>query len=185
MSKLVAWDLEIKTPVQNCSDGWEGARRGDCGVSALVIWDSETGRPHIYDESTLEEAMDHLNGADLVVGYNTIGFDNEVMFGLTGRYITAPQYDVLYKIWEALPVRTKGWKLDDVANRTIGEGKNNKGEYATALWADGRYGELFDYCLNDVQILRRLFNHIVDTGMVIGPDDSKLDLEPPIILEYI
>ena len=184
MSRILCWDLEIETPVSDHILGWEAARKGDCGISALVVSDSETGRYHIYDKHDLEEAVDHLNSADLLVGYNTINFDSEVVFGVTGRYITVPQYDILKEIYGALGKRVKGFKLDDVAKNTLNAGKCGNGEFATALVAKQHWGKLFTYCLNDVHLVRELYNHIVDLGWVRGHDGIEVHLEPPAILEY-
>lgn len=177
--KILVWDLEIEKPVGEIEGGWDAVRQGAAGISALVIYDSETGRYHIYDKHDLLAAVDHLNTADLAVGFNSIAFDSEVVFGVTGEYIRCPQYDILHEIWKALPSRQTGFKLDDVAMRTIGAGKNSNGEFATALVKAGRWGRLFDYCLNDVHLTKELFNFIVQQGYVKAPDGSELYLQEP------
>ena len=180
MSRILCWDLEISEPVSDKLGGWEAAKRGDCGISALVISDSETGRYHIYDRHTLDEAVDHLNSADLLVGYNTVDFDSRVIFGVTGRYITVPQYDILLEIWNELHDRKKGYKLDQVAKATLGYGKSGNGEFATTLVKKKRWGDLFDYCLADVHLVQQLFDHIVDFGFIKGADGEKLHLNQPV-----
>lgn len=177
--KILVWDLEIEKPVSEVEGGWDEVRRGGAGISALVIYDSETGRYHIYDKHDLLEAVDHLNTADVAVGFNSISFDSEVLAGVTGEYITVPQYDILHEIWRALPTRQTGYKLDDVAMRTIGAGKNSNGEFATALVKANRWGRLFDYCLNDVHLTKELYNYVVEHGFVKAPDGSELYLDEP------
>jgi len=177
--RILTWDLEIRKPVDSLMGGWEAARAGDAGISALVIKDTETGRYHIYDDKRLDQAVDHLNEADLLVGFNSSDFDTGVIEGITGRQIAPTQYDILSKIWEALGKRRKGFKLDEVCQRTIKRGKSGAGRYATTLASLGHWGELFDYCLGDVHITAELFNHIVDNGWVLGPDDEKLELSAP------
>lgn len=183
MTRIVTWDLEIATPVSEQTGGWEAARRGDCGISALVLSDSETGRFHIYDSKTLDEAIDHLNIADLLVGYNTVDFDSGVLFGVTGRYITVPQYDILLEIWNELGGRIKGYKLDQVAQATLGIGKSGNGTFATTLVRQQRWGQLFDYCLNDVHLTQQLFNHVVDFGFIKGADGQEVRLNQPVTLK--
>lgn len=180
--KTLIWDLEIRDPVED--KGWEAARNGQCGISCIVIWDSDSGRYHLYDEHRLEEAVDHLNSADLLVGYNTLNFDSNVVFGVTGRFLTVPQYDILSKIWDALAHRKKGYKLDEVATATLNMGKSGNGEFATALYAQKRFGELFDYCLNDVFLTKELYNHIVDLGWIKGADGQELHIEQSGYKEY-
>ena len=160
--------------------GWEAAKQGDCGISALVISDSETGRYHLYDKHTLDDAVDHLNNADLLVGWNTYDFDSRVVFGVTGRYITVPQYDMLMEVWNELGTRKKGYKLDEVAKATIGHGKSGSGEFATTLVRKKRWGQLFNYCLTDVFLVQRLFNHVLDTGWLKGADGQEAHLNEPV-----
>ena len=183
MAKICCWDLEIHDPITH-NGGWEAAKRGECGISALVISDSETGRFHIYDKHTLDEAIDHLNSADLCVGFNTNDFDEQVLFGVTGRYLQGQRYDILQAIWKALPMREKGWKLDQVCQRTLEIGKNSNGAYATQLVAEEKWGTLFDYCLNDVHLVKLLYNHIVDFGNLTSPNGHKLALSAPPLQEY-
>ena len=182
--RTLCWDLEIHDTVSNTAGGWDTARQGGCGISALVISDSETGRYHIYDKNDLEEAVDHLNSADLLVGFNTINFDSAVVFGVTGRYITVPQYDILDEIWKATGKRVKGFKLDEVAQATLNMGKNGHGEFATSLVKKKRWGRLFDYCCNDVALVQHLYNHIIDTGWIKGASGEELHLEKPISREF-
>jgi len=184
MSRIICWDLEIETPVHEHPTGWEAARNGDCGISALIASDSETGRYHIYDKHDLDEAVDHLNSADLLVGFNTIDFDSSVVFGVTGRYITVPQYDILKEIYAALGKRVKGFKLDEVAKNTLGLGKVGDGEFATTLVKKERWGKLFTYCLNDVYLVKEVFNHIRDFGWIRGAGGEEVHLEKADIEEY-
>jgi len=177
--RILTWDLEIRKPLESIDGGWEAVRNGAAGISCLAIRDNETGRQHLYDEHTLDQAADHLNEADLLVGFNSLSFDSAVLRGVSGREICCPQYDILAKIWEALGRRQKGWRLDDVAARCVGLRKSGKGEYATALYAQRRFAELYDYCMGDVHITACVFNHIVANGWVLTPDGDQLHLDPP------
>ena len=178
MAKILTFDLEIETPVNG---DWEAARTGGCGISVLVVKDSETGLYHIFDKRTLDAGIDLLNSADLLVSYNGISFDAPVIFGVSGRYLTAAHYDILDHIWSALHGRAKGYKLDEVARATIGMGKSSNGEYATTLVKQKRWAELHSYCLADVHLTAHLFDHIMDSGFVKGTNGIELFLEKPIL----
>lgn len=177
--RILTWDLEILKPVESLPGGWSDVREGHAGISCLVVRDNETGRSHLYDQHTLDAAVDHLNSADLLVGFNSIGFDSAVLLGVTNRHIVAPQYDILAETWKALGRRQKGWKLNDVCARTLGLSKSGTGEFATALAAAGRWAELFDYCMGDVHITAELFNHIVREGWILDPEGERLHLAAP------
>jgi hypothetical protein len=179
--KVLCYDLEIKTPVHEHPMGWEGARSGACGISALVVHDSDTRRFHVYGEQTLEEAMDHLNTADLLASFNGLAFDGEVLAGVLGRFITVPQYDILDEVWGAIGGRKKGYKLDQIAKATLDMHKGGNGEFATTLVKEGRWAELFDYCIQDVHLVRELLNHIVDVGWIKGADGMAIQLPRPFV----
>lgn len=171
---IIIFDLEIATPIKN--NDWNAAKRGENGISSLVLWDSVTERYHLYDDFTFDKCVEHLNTADLLVGFNSLEFDTPCFQGYTGCILTPPQFDILQAIWQAVGKRSKGWKLDDICQRTIGEGKSGTGEGAPKLFAEGRFGELFDYNLNDVYLTRKLYNHIVQFGTVVGPNSQPLQL---------
>lgn len=183
MSRILCWDLEIKKSVESVG-GWPAATRGDAGISVLAISDSDTGRYHFYDENTLDEAVDHLNSADMIVGFNSINFDANVVFGLTSRSLLVPHYDICKKIQQALGRPQKGYKLTEVCDRTLNLRKNGNGEFAPTLVSQGRWAELFDYCTNDVHMTKELYNHIVEFGSVMNVHNEELEVERPFLLEY-
>jgi DEAD/DEAH box helicase domain-containing protein len=190
MANIIVWDLEIEKNVDDMDgasteDRWAQVRAGEAGISCMVLYDSDTQRYHLYDKHNLDEGVDHLNGADLLVGYNTIAFDSEVVHGVTGRWVTAAQYDILHEIWRSLGTHRKGFKLDEVAKRTIGLTKSAHGEGAPTLVKKGHWATLFDYCLNDVHLTKTLFNHIVAEESVLDKNDEPLFLARPWFEERI
>jgi len=174
---IIVWDLEIEKPIKD--NDWEAAKRGENGISSVVLFDSSTERYHLYDYHTLDSCGQHLNSADLIVGFNSVEFDAPCFSGCTGQSIVPVQFDILQAVWTALGKREKGWRLGQICERTIGEGKIKNGASAPRLYAEGRFGELFDYNLHDVYLTRKLYNHIVKFGTLVGPDGTPLQL-----LEY-
>lgn len=168
------WDLEIAKPVKKERD-WDAAKCGKHGISSLVLYDNLTERYHLYDENTLERAADHLNSADLLVGFNNSEFDRPCFQGYTGLALLPPDYDLLAVVWSALGKRQTGWRLGTICEHTLGEGKINHGASAPHLYAEGRFGELFDYNLHDVYLTRKLYNHIV-LGNAISNGKRELEI---------
>jgi uncharacterized protein YprB with RNaseH-like and TPR domain len=142
----------------------------------VAIYDTDTGRTHVYDEHDLEQCIEHLNSADLLVSFNGIEFDTPALQGVTGMEIVPDQYDILHEIWKALSTRTKGFKLDNICERLNLPRKNGNGERATDLYRDKRFGRLFDYCINDVQITRSVAHWINEHGFIVAPDGTPLEL---------
>ncbi len=182
VSRVCSFDLEISEPISAHKDGWAAAKRGECGVSCVVVWDSQTERPHLYDPYNIEECIKHLNAADLLVSFNGVEFDIPCLMGYTGMAIHAPHYDILQDIWTSLAGEKRGhgmWGLGKVSERALGMGKSGGGESAPKLFHEGRSAELMDYCLNDVHMTRRLANYIHDHGSVPRPDGTPLRLKGP------
>ena len=163
---------------------WDDARTGKCGVSCVCLYDSETQRPHVYDKHSIEECMEHLASADLLVSFNGIGFDIPALEGYTGLTLPEiPHYDILAEIWKTAGKKVKGYRLTEVGGRTVGREKTGTGEHAPVLFAQGRWGELVDYCLGDVWITKDLFNFILENGYVLSPEGDEFYLEKPELEE--
>lgn len=178
--RVCVFDIEIAKSIEEVEGGWAAARMGECGCSALVIYDSDSLRYHIYDEKTLKQGVDHLNAADLIVSFNGKAFDVPCLEAISGFAINENHYDILDEIWQALGnKRFKGWGLGKVSFRTLGLAKTDTGEHAPELARQGRWGELFDYCLNDVHLTRMLFNIILAEGSVVDPDGNPLVMRRP------
>lgn len=176
---MVVFDLETRRLAAEVG-GWDALRSGKGGISAVVVWDSTTHRPHIYDSHRLADAAKHLEAADVVLSFNGIEFDVPVLEGVLGRRLVLPIHlDLLQLIWKSLTGRRKGNTLDEIAKRTLNEGKIEKGTHAPALADEGRWGELFDYCLHDVELTRRLFRVVQRDGGVVGLDGNLMELPLP------
>jgi DEAD/DEAH box helicase domain-containing protein len=177
--RVVTWDLEIAVPVEEVVGGWEAVRRGGAGISVVCLHDTGTGRTHVYDEHDLEEAIEHLNDSELLVGYNTTGFDTPIIESVTGYSLNVPHYDILTEIWRALGSKQKGYKLGEVSERLKLGQKARTGDSAPNLYRNGRMGKLIDYCINDVALTRNLSNWINTNGYILTPTEDILDVNRP------
>ena len=189
MPNICFFDLETRKHAEDLEPtdaalGWDRLRRGEGGVSALCIWDSEDRWLYHYDDLTIHAAAQHLESADVVVGYSSAQFDVPVVAGLLGRQLALRyHYDIYVELANALGkqgfVGTKGdCTMDRIAKRTLGRGKINHGSHAKELAARGRFAELFRYCADDVRLTRDLFHYICENGGVIGPR-GFISLEVP------
>lgn len=173
---IVVYDMEILRPIpeRNGKVDWAYAKAGKCGIASVVLYDSATGRYHLYDKHRTDALVEHLNSADLCIGFNNIGFDKPAIEGSTGLHITSKQLDLLDEIRKSIRIKGHGlWGLGLICERTFGMGKSGEGESAPSLAAQGRWGELLDYNLNDTFLTLQLFNHIVEAGWIVGPDGAR------------
>lgn len=167
-------DLEVETPVSN----WDDARAGKNGVSVMCVMDIDTGVYSFYGGETLETGAVHLENSDCLVTFNGKGFDIPCLEGVLGRNLRLKsQYDILEEIWAAMETeKVKGTGLGPTCERTLGITKLQTGTKAPELYQQGRFPELYSYCLHDVYLTFMLFTHIVANGFVIGPDGDKICL---------
>lgn len=189
--KVAVFDAEIKKRIEDCSNGWQS--HDEMGVSVLVIFDYVTMRYRVFDDKNAAEAIAILSTYDLVVGFNTVGFDwklikatwpamfpikiNPIPDGAVVREdgCISRNFDILREIWLTLrldpdnfnPKTHGGYKLDDVAWDTIRMRKTANGALAPVMYQEGRIAEVIDYCIEDVRIEKTLFEFIAKHGFCI------------------
>lgn len=176
---VVIFDLETRRLASDVG-GWVNLKRGDGGVSALVVFDSISKRYHLYDHNTLAVAAEHLESADVVLSFNGQEFDVPVIEGLLKRRLEISTHiDLLQLVWASSTGRRKGNKLDDLALATLGFGKPHDGTLAPTLADEGRWGELFNYCLLDVDLTKRLFAFVQEHGNLINGQGAIIEITLP------
>src|SRR5213080_4628937 len=113
---IVYFDLETQRTA-NDAGGWDKKR--DMGMSVGVTYSTKLGEYRIYPEKQVDALIDQLIRADLVVGFNVINFDYEVLMGYT--ILDLPHQcrtlDMLVDIEKALGHRLG---LDTVASASLG-----------------------------------------------------------------
>lgn len=188
--RIVFFDLEIAKDVKEVG-GWQAVRDGEAGISSIVLFDSETGRYHVYgptvkagkdgkfyisDLGTLPNAVQHLNSADVIVGFNSQYFDVPVIEACLGLDVVTPyHHDLLEVVWRALgDARRKGYRLNDICKRTLGMEKTDTGATAPKLFKSGDFAKLIDYNINDVAMTLALFNFIEEHGYIIDINGEPL-----------
>lgn len=195
--RILFFDLETRLHASDLHPfdrdaGWAALRSGKGGISAIAIYDTKMGWPYLYDDHSIEAAVMHLESADAVVGFASKSFDVPVIEGIIGRKLAIPfHYDILeemtstYAAWGGK--RSKGdFTLDNVCKRTLGRGKIEHGSHAKALATEGRWGQLFNYCLDDVHLTYDLFNYIRDNNGFVRPDRGFLPMTlPPWITDTV
>lgn len=110
--------------------------------------------------------MKAIEDADLIVTFNGATFDLPLIQGAAGHAVLPRRHADLWQILTNSSPDKAGWNLDAICKRTFGVGKSGHGADAPKLFQAGKWGALFTYCLNDVQLMRRLFWHMLDPGIV-------------------
>ncbi len=159
---LVVFDLETQRSAAEVG-GWDQAHR--MGLSVAVCWDSRQDDFVVYHESQVEALVEHLRRAELVIGFNVLGFDYAVLRGYTPfDFWRLNTLDILYDVRLQLGHRIR---LDALAQATLGVPKLADGLQALTWWTEGRLDLLEDYCRQDVRVTRDLFRYGVDHGHLL------------------
>jgi DEAD/DEAH box helicase domain-containing protein len=144
---IVYFDLETQKTANDVG-GWDKKR--DMGMSVGVTYSTALGEYRIYPESRVNDLIKQLLRADLVVGFNVINFDYEVLMGYT--ILDLPHQcqtlDLMVDIAAKLGHRLS---LDAVASASLGVGKTADGLEAIRWWREGKLLEIAEYCCFDVK----------------------------------
>lgn len=151
----VYFDLETQRTA-NDAGGWD--RKRDMGMSVGVTYSTATGEYRIFPEKRVNDLIDQLRRADLVVGFNILHFDYEVLMGYTvldlkHQLVT---FDMLLDLEKRLGHRLS---LEALAQATLGVGKTADGMDAIKWWREGRVLEIAEYCCFDVKVTRLLHEY--------------------------
>src|ERR1035438_7716468 len=146
---IVYFDLETQKSADEVG-GWGNISR--MGMSVGVTCSSATGKYKIYGEKQVNDLITDLQRADLVVGFNNLRFDYEVLHGYTSFDLRQlPTLDMMVELHNQLRHRLS---LDSIATATFGVEKTAEGLQAIEWYRQGKLLEIAEYCCYDVKITR-------------------------------
>jgi hypothetical protein len=174
---IVVYDLEIKLPIDGKTVTWSSF--GSMGISVGVSFDYRDGDIRTYFDDNMHELVAQLNGAEMVVGFNQIGFDNKLLRAQVPNLNSLKSdeellnYDILVESRKSLGYRPgdpfpKGCKLDNHLEAMFGKAamKTGHGELAPQLYQKKQWGPLVSYCIADVKRTCMVFENIWHEGWV-------------------
>ena len=149
MKNTIYFDLETQKSADEVG-GWNQINR--MRMSIGVTYSTERGDYRIYDEGKVNDLVAELQRADLVVGFNNLRFDYEVLHGYTPLDLRqVPTLDMLVELQKTLQHRVS---LDALASATLGVEKTSEGMQAIRWFKEGKLLEIAEYCCYDVKITR-------------------------------
>jgi RNase H-like protein len=149
MKNILYFDLETQKSADEVG-GWDKISR--MGMSVGVTYSSASGAYTIYGEKQVDDLLRDLQRADLVVGFNNLRFDYEVLHGYTTMDLRQlPTLDMLVELQKTLQHRLS---LDSIATATFGVEKTAEGLQAIEWFRDGRLLDIAEYCCYDVKLTK-------------------------------
>jgi DEAD/DEAH box helicase domain-containing protein len=152
MRHIIAFDLETQYAADEVG-GWHNIR--DMRLAVAVTYDATDDIYRDYTEQEVDLLIATLRGADLVVGYNVLRFDYEVLRPYTDAPLSdLPTVDMLKDLYQTL-----GWrpKLDTIAVATLGETKSADGLQAVRWFRQGQLDKVIAYCRRDVEVTWKVY----------------------------
>lgn len=159
---IVYFDLETQRTANDVG-GW--GQKHKMGISVAVTYSTKLEEYRIYQESESTELIQQLVRADMVIGFNHIGFDYEVLMGqaIFDFRDQLRSLDLLIELEKKLGHRLK---LEAVAAATLGTGKTADGLEAIRWWQQGKLAEIAEYCCFDVKVTKCVHEYGVKHGHV-------------------
>jgi len=162
MGDILVYDLETKKTFEEVG-GHENSHLLEISVAGIYSYNKD--KYFALRENQLNKFEEWLEDCNLLIGFNSIGFDNVVLQPYLKK-INAQKLnnlDMLADFKEQLGFRIK---LDNVASTTLFEGKSGSGLDAIRYYRLGEWEKLEGYCLDDVRITRDVYEYGKNHGYV-------------------
>ena len=146
---IVYFDLETQKSAEDVG-GWD--KISAMRMSVGVTYNTATGGYRIYDEKQVDDLIKELQRADLIVGFNNLRFDYEVLHGYTAMDMRQlPTLDIMVDLQDKLQHRLS---LDSIATATFGVEKTAEGMQAIEWFRQGKLIDIAEYCCYDVKLTK-------------------------------
>jgi DNA polymerase I-like protein with 3'-5' exonuclease and polymerase domains len=154
-------------------------------IFCIVIYDVTRKQTFTYGPDAIDDALNHLNTADTLIGHNVIFYDIPVLRKLTDFQLNCHVIDTLICTRFIWP-KEKLFELDENQSVHNQMPPGLKGSASLKAWGYrlsdnkidfkdfSRYSqEMLDYCIQDVNVTSKLFERIQSVN--IAPSAYKLE----------
>ena len=149
-NNIVYFDLETQKSADEVG-GWNHIR--DMRMSVGATYSTRRGEYKIYGENQVAALIEELRRADLVVGFNNLRFDYQVLAGHNPLF-DGEQLRTLDMMVELEKILHHRLSLDSIAQASLGVEKTGEGLQALEWFRQGKLLEIAEYCCYDVKITR-------------------------------
>ena len=178
--RILFFDVETQRSAAEVG-GWKNLHL--MKVAVAVVYDSLEQKFVSFLEGEIEQLIEKLKSADLVIGFNLLNFDYGVLQPYTTEDLKKLKtFDILDDVRKRLGFRLS---LNHLANKTLNVKKSADGLQSLQWFKEGKIDLIIEYCIKDVEITRDLFQFGIkneyllyerrDGGVVRLPLDWKLD----------
>lgn len=153
-------------------------------ISVLGLYSYRDGKHMCFTEDQIFKVGEMFQEADQIIGFNIKHFD----FAVLQPYLNfdvhnLPYLDIMEEVEKIIGHRVK---LDNLAQTTLGNGKNGDGLEAIRMYKQGRIDELKKYCTQDVKVTKDLYDYVTKHGKLLYKDyfetrEIKISFPEPAI----
>lgn len=158
--------ISLRTAEEVGGFGRAATRRRGVAVAATL---SSTGQFQQWRAADCGKLVEHLRSALLVVGYDCINFDYELIRG-HASFRRPKTLDLLQIIQEILGHRTS---LENVARATLGRAGLAGGKALDKAWREGDSERVARALRRNLNVMRRLHEHVGAHGWIAVVQDGK------------
>jgi DEAD/DEAH box helicase domain-containing protein len=157
--------------------GWENKHLMKLAVG--VVYDTLDDRYHTYFENQVDQMFERMFQADLVIGFNHVGFDYPVLQAYSVEDLAKKirSFDMLEDIRKRLGFRLK---LNDLAKHTLKVEKLADGLQSLEWFKAGEMDKIVEYCIQDVKVTKELFEYGCKNGHLIYTHRSGEKVRLPV-----
>lgn len=158
--RVLTFDIETANWMSETGSG----DPADLTIALVGVHDSATGTYECYLENDLPRLWKILEQTDILVGYNSDHFDIPLLNKYyPGDLKRIKSIDLMQEVQKSIGRRLK---LDSIAEGTLGERKSGNGIDSLKWWRAGEVEKVRAYCIKDVELTRRIFDHALKYGSV-------------------
>jgi hypothetical protein len=134
-------------------------------ISVVGVYWYPTNEYLIFTEENIDELEELMTRAEVLIGFNSRGFDNLVLQTYFKRLKLnmKKSVDIMVELENILGYKIS---LNSVAEGTLGELKSGHGLEAVDQWRRGELEALKKYCLDDVRITKAIYEYGLVNKMV-------------------
>ena len=159
--RIQYFDLETQKSADEVG-GWGNIHKMRLAVG--VVWDSIDQDYFVYEEKDAKTLVEKLRTADLVIGFNVIGFDYTVLQPYSDFDLQEINtFDMLVDVKKLLNFRLS---LNHLAQHTLNAKKSADGLISLQWYKEGKIDKIIHYCKQDVEITRDLYLYGEEHGYV-------------------
>ena len=152
--RVIVFDIETQRSFDDVG-GHDARSLRELMVSVAVCYDSAAFAYRTFWEDDVDQLIALLRQADLVVGFNILGFDYPVLSRYTrARLSSLPTLDLMADVVRGLGHRLP---LNALVSATLGSHKSASGLAAIAWWREKSFDKLESYCRDDVRLTHALY----------------------------